>query len=253
MKGVCIMKITTLGTSHGYTTVGNFYTSTLVETDNGSFLVDAGCQADTHMVHLDKDAGKIKAIFITHPHLDHMGGIISTMKDIERKSKRTQKYTVYLPEDLEAAIRAWADAVQVAIPNASFVFYKEGVIYDDGTLKVESIKSHHFKVGDEYVSYSFVVETEGKRILFTGDLSCDAHDFPKVSAEKEFDLCISECTHFKMHHVKDALVNAKFKRIIFNHIWDEWRGKDGEEKWLSALSDVPYPMEFAVDGKTYEL
>ncbi|MBQ7822172.1 MAG: ribonuclease Z [Clostridia bacterium] len=247
------MQITTLGTSHGYNTAGNFYTSTLVETENGSFLIDAGCQADTMMIHAGKDAGKIKAIFITHPHTDHMGGIISTMKDIERKSGKTQKYTVYLPEDLEAAIRAWADAIHVGIPNASFVFYKEGVIYDDGALKVEAIQSHHLKINDEYVSYSFVVETEGKRVLFTGDLSCDAHDFPTVSAEKEFDLCVSESTHFKPHHVAEALGKARFKRIIFNHIWDEWRTPEGEAEWLRGLSNVTCPMEFAREGKTYEI
>lgn len=248
------MVITTLGTSHGYNTEGNFYTSTHVETENGNaYLIDAGCQADTHMIHAGKDAGKVKAIFITHPHNDHMGGIVSIMKDIERMSGRKQKYTVYLPEDLAAAIRAWAAAIHVEIPNASFVFYHEGVIYDDGEVRVEAIQNQHYKVNGEYVSYSFVMEAEGKRVLFSGDVSCDFHDFPKIVLEKDFDLCVSESTHYKPWDAASLFEKAKIKRMIFNHIWDEWRGEDGEKEFLDYLKDVPYPMEFARDGESYTI
>lgn len=248
------MKITTLGTSHGYNTAGNFYTSTHVGFEDGSaILIDAGCQADTHMIHAGIDAGKIKAIFITHPHSDHMGGIISTMKDIERKSKRTQKYTVYLPEDLEGAIRAWANAIHVEIPNASFVFYREGVIFDDGKISIEAIQTEHYKVNGEFVSYSFVMEAEGKRVLFSGDVSCDFHDFPKVVLEKDFDLCVSESTHYKPWDAAPVFEKARIKKMIFNHIWNEWRGDDGEKEFLSYLKNVTYPMEFAREGESYTL
>ena len=68
------MKITTLGTSHGDATYCRFNSSTLYESAGNLYLIDCGEPADALLIRANKETWKLKAIFITHMHVDHMKG-----------------------------------------------------------------------------------------------------------------------------------------------------------------------------------
>ena len=245
------MVITTLGTSHGYNTYGNYYASTLFEAESGSYLVDAGCQAETRMIHLGRDISKIKAIFITHPHHDHMGGIIGILKDIRRTSGGTANIDVYLPDDIGEDIKTWANAIFTDLSYVNFIPFDAGTIYDNGSFRVEAIPTNHLKRGDKVVSYSFAIETEGKSILCSGDVTREFEDFPRICLEKEFDLCICESVHYLPEKAAELFEKAKIKRYIFNHIGDKWRGPRAGREFLEYFKNVKAEKEFAVDGQSF--
>ena len=60
--------------------------------------------------------------------------------------------------------------------------FTEGVIYDDGYLKVTAIPTKHCP---PMHSYAFLLEGEGKRVVFSGDLSqfFRGNDFPLFNSE----------------------------------------------------------------------
>jgi hypothetical protein len=87
----------------------------------------------------------------------------------------------------------------------------EGLVFDDGFLKVTAARTQHTKS-----SFSYRLEAEGKAALFTGDLRRPAEDFPKGLA-KDADLIICEGAHFPATEYKPFLEEASPGRVIVNH------------------------------------
>ena len=71
------MKIHFLGTSYGAPTAERHCQSILIETtDDSAYLVDVGAPVIDILVKQGYDLAKIKGIFITHRHGDHMNGLL---------------------------------------------------------------------------------------------------------------------------------------------------------------------------------
>ena len=108
-------------------------------------------------------------------------------------------------------------------------------------------------------SLLYFSKKENKKILHTGDLSCDFSDFPKVASQEEFDVCLCEATHYKPDTALPLLEKAKFKKLVFIHIADEWhihineawKIENGEKRLMDICSSLPYPIAIAHDGDEF--
>ena len=99
-------------------------------------------------------------------------------------------------------------------------------------------------------SYAFLIEAEGKRVLFTGDLRHPTDDFPAIAFETELDLLVCELAHFSPADCAPVFERTKAKRILHSHIYDN--------RWAAALQEQlskPHPYEYgaAFDGLELEL
>lgn len=249
------MLITTLGTSHGNHTYCRFNSSTLFEIDDCSYLVDAGEPVNGLMIRAKKPFDKVKAIFITHMHEDHVGGLPDLIKALRKSPKDGQHTDIYLPEaGVIPALNGWLKAIRVAYPPSLITMNvtEQGKIFDDGVLKATAIGTRHIKNADVPVSFAYLLEVEAKRVIYTGDLSGDFSDFPQIAQSEPSDLCICEMTHFPPEKALPVLMRSPIRRLIFNHIHDPWHG-EGEEKLKRIFADLPYPFEIAHDGDLFEL
>jgi len=117
--------------------------------------------------------------------------------------------------------------------RVSCEFYKDGVFFDDGTVKVTSIPTEHFPH-----SHAFLVESEGKRILFTGDLRHDFKDFPAIAFEDELDLIVTEAAHPLLD--SPAIINVfrglKTKKVLITHVCDARNSKEAIATLRESLS-----------------
>lgn len=89
------MRITTLGTSHGDHTYCRFNSSTLVEISQSLYLIDAGAPANALMIRAEKDFHKLKAIFMTHMHEDHAGGLEGIIKSLLKRPQADQHTHIF--------------------------------------------------------------------------------------------------------------------------------------------------------------
>ena len=68
------MKITFLGTGSAFTTK-NFQTNTIIERNGKRLLIDAGSDIRFSLQNIGLNYLNIDAIYVTHLHADHVGGM----------------------------------------------------------------------------------------------------------------------------------------------------------------------------------
>ena len=266
------MRIITLGTSHGDSTFNRFNSSTLYETSSGRlYLVDAGAPCEALIRRKGLNIKDLKAVFITHMHDDHAGGLSGLIKQTTKYGKeRSFDLKIYLPES--RAINALKEWVKVLHENAEdsildYCSVTDGEIYSDDELTVTAIRTKHLRTisrteGDP-CSFAYVLDfkKENKKILHSGDLWIDFSDFPKIALEEHFDLCLLEATHYKPAVAAEILKDAKFDRLIFVHVFDKWhirvydgwKTDNGDKDLLEYYKSLPYPVSISHDGDEFLL
>jgi len=115
--------------------------------------------------------------------------------------------------------------------------------FDDGTLRVTAIPTQHCPH-----SHAFLLEAEGKSIVFTGDLRHPTIDFPQVCFQRTCDLIVCEAAHFSTTEAAPIFEKAAPKRVLINHICP-WRHLPSIE--TVRQSERSYEFDCVWDG--YEL
>ena len=263
------MRIYTLGTSHGDSTLVRFNSSTVYETKKGTlYLIDPGAPVEALMKRKGLSCIDLKACFITHMHDDHVGGITSLFKEVNKySSRRSRAVSLGFPEERAIdGFKAWFSMLHED-PDSGFIKYfsvDDGTVYEDEEISVTAIRTKHLKenkTSGVFCSFAYVLyfKEEGKRVLHSGDLSRDFSDFPKIAFEEHFDACVCEATHYDPEIARDAFLSAKFDRLIFSHIGERWHN-EMKTRWqtvrhefdlLEYCKDYPYPAVVAHDGDEF--
>ena len=150
----------------------------LVESTSGNIMIDAGVglEVDRIIGVIEGDGidpPTVDHLFLTHVHSDHAGGTA--------EFKRRFDCTVYVPR-LEAEILRTGDEDLLSLPVAKADgIYPEDYTFTPCNPDVELAGGETFTFGEVTVqaihtpghssgSTCYLVETEGKRCLFSGDV-----------------------------------------------------------------------------------
>jgi ribonuclease BN (tRNA processing enzyme) len=254
------MKITFLGTSDGVPRKGHFCTSTMVEVGEQVYLIDGGAPVAELMLNHDKHPNQLKAFFNTHAHGDHIAGLLPLIM-LSGWAFPEARFGMYVPEQRVAdAFHAFREALMgkrsgdqplpdlpKREPRVQFHVYEAGEIYDDGVLKVTAYPTGHCLPRP---SYAFMLEAEGKRVFFSGDLAYGLGDYPAVVSQVETDLFVCEMAHFTGEEIAPRLDTCKTKKLIFHHYQ---ANKPPQIEALAASGRFGFPIYMAEDGDCVEV
>ena len=205
------MKITFLGTSHGVPEANRKCSCIMMEVGENIYFLDMGMPVIDELRKRGKSVDAVKGVFITHMHGDHTDGLIQFV-DLITWYFKTPNPVIVLPEPKAGQIIA--DWLNVTIngkqPTIEYRKTEEGLVYDDGVVKVSAIPTKHCPG-----SHAYVLEAEGKTVLFTGDLARPGEDFPYV--DKELDLLICESAHFPATDYLPVVEKQQAKNICVTH------------------------------------
>lgn len=207
------MKITFIGSSHGVPEPHRKCTCIMIEVGEKVYFIDMGTSAIDALRTRGISINAVKGVFITHMHGDHTNGLIQFV-DLITWYFQTPDPVICLPS-LEAG-RVIQDWLRVTL-NAEekeirYRQTKPGVVFDDGAVKVTAFATQHCPN-----SHAYLVEAEGKAVLFTGDLWRPSVDFPLAAAEQPLDLVICESAHFPATEYLPVLEKCSVKKLCITH------------------------------------
>jgi len=236
------MKITFVGSSHGVPEANRKCTSILVEAGGKPYFIDMGAPGIDFLRTKGIAVEDVQGIFITHMHGDHTNGLVSFVDLITWYFKKADP-VIFLPiAEAGEVISNW---LKVCLNgNERDIRYRqteEGLVYDDGTVKVTAYATQHC-----HRSFGYLVEAEGKAVLFTGDLKNPQADMPKALFEKPIDLMVCESAHFPATDYLPVVEKADVKRVCVTHYSDTFLASVLQaEKELGAMG---VPTLHATDG-----
>ena len=211
------MKLTFIGTSHGVCEPNRKCSSCFLEIGGRFYVVDMGCDIMPDLINRGRKPSDITAIFITHPHGDHVNGLVPFTNQCSWCYTKIDPL-ILLPEmSIRDALSYYMEtALHLPLrPSLRFEEYKEGCIYDDGILRVTAVSNGHMPN-----SYSLLFEADGKRVLFTGDLSNDVGpitDFARMNTGEPLDLAVVESVHFDPDLYTEPVRKNPPKRMFITH------------------------------------
>ncbi len=214
------MKITFLGTSHGVPQPGRRCSCTMIQVGGNTYFVDMGISPINDMMEMGVEIGSVKGIFVTHPHSDHTNGFAEYCSLLSWffTDRKSFDPTILLPDiRLKYALISLFDVQSGRLYDFKFKEIAKGVIYDDGTLRVTAYPTMHCQPRP---SYAFLLEAEGKRVVFTGDIAHPTKDFPISAFDEPVDLLVCEGAHFHALDYLDTLKGRDIKKICPNHYVD---------------------------------
>ncbi len=243
------MKFIVAGASHGVPEKNRACTSIFLLSGENTYIIDAGADISSRLLNYDIPHKTVKGIFITHRHVDHFDGIIPFCDQLMwyyGYDECVPKFYVPMPHMI-TAVRTWFETMQPHGPyrreGLDFNVYEEGVVYDDGVLKLTAIKNHHAEN-----SHSFFVECEGKKIFFTGDIEYGFKELPVLLGDRHYDLVFCEGAH---HNPGTA--NEIIKAIDTDHLVIHHMNLEREPALRQIKDEVTFKVDYADDGLTIEL
>ena len=120
------MKLTFLGTSHGVPAADRYCQSILAQTENGGYIIDAGAPVFDCLLRQNVDINKIRAVFITHMHGDHVDCLFGLI-GIACWYYTDMRFDVFLPEQKGIdAVTAFLEATRGIPPFSPMIVYACG-------------------------------------------------------------------------------------------------------------------------------
>ena len=178
------MTVTLLGTGSPVPLTDRYGPSTLVEAGGRKFLFDAGRGAPMRLAQLGIPLGEITGVFLTHFHSDHLNGLPDfwmTSYVPVAFGARSQPMKLWGPEGTvligERMRAAFADDIRIRMADAHVKelatqidvkeFNADGVVYDEGGVRVTAFKVNHGEL--IHPSYGYRVDYQGHSVLISGD------------------------------------------------------------------------------------
>ncbi|PLX69366.1 MAG: hypothetical protein C0603_00110 [Denitrovibrio sp.] len=236
------MDITVLGSGSAIQFEERASASFLIEANGKKILLDAGFHLLDRLEKNGIMADEIDAVYISHKHPDHFFGLLHLLFALKnRYYSPKEKLHIFGFKGLEAWIRSFQKLMGRWLePNIELIFS------EDTKGEFDEIKWQTFKTVHSPESTGIVLESKGKKIVYSGDTEM----FDKlINIVNLADVFIAECGsgnnkkikgHMCLNDILYITESAKVARVLLTHIYPETDQTDAEWKHGATLFTRSY-------------
>ena len=221
-------KLRFLGTCSGTEPFENMHhTSFLIEEKGKTYWFDAGENCSRLAFLQGVDMLSVSSIFISHPHIDHIGGLLGLLLLIRQQIWRKGgnpidgEVKLFAPldalwENLHHLINV-ADSKLFSVMDVTSKMIMDGLVFDNGDIRVTALHNAHMGVPENgtWRSYSFGIEVAGRRIVYSGDIARLSELDALV--DSGCDMLICESGHQKVAEILAYAEKKGIERLRFIH------------------------------------
>lgn len=254
------MKLTVLGSGSTVPHPRRTSSAYWLETSGGNLLLDCSATAPSRASACGVDWPNLDAIWISHFHMDHCGGIgplLAGAKHATQTKTRTQPLRIFGPAGLRDLVDRMSDVHDYRLLKQSFPVE----IVEIGELEKFEILPGVEAVGMKTLhtdeSHAIHIRDGETTLVYSADTGFDK----RLSAfGRNVDLLILECTfirdkpvekHLELAEAMFLINKAKPKRAMLTHFYPEWDGVNFAEE-VEQHSRMCEVVE-AVDGLELEV
>ncbi len=249
------MKLTVLGSGTSIPHPRRASSGYWLETSGGIVLLDCSASIGSRMAANGLDWPNLDAIWISHFHLDHVGGLaplLAGTKHAGQMKERTKPLRVFGPVGLKKLLNSFSEVYNYRLLEQPFPVE----IIEIETLEpfdlLPGVEATAAKTPHTPESHALHIRDGETTLVFTADTGFDES---LATLANRVDLFILECSfvkdkpapkHLELAEAIHVIRKAKPKRAMLTHFYPEWDEVDFEEE-LAKFSPMCEVVE-AVEG-----
>lgn len=239
---------------------GRINSGYVLEYEDILIQVDCGGGVSSAFRKAGFDPLSVHDLLISHAHPDHISDLPLYVQ-MQYLAGRKEPLNIFLPEELIEPIPVYFRAVYMPperMPfKLEFLPVPEGGVIKAGAVTIRPILNNHlrkyqpiieeFKLKSKMQCYSYLMEIEGRKILYSADLGSENDILPYL---KNLDLLVIESTHISIPNLLDAVISNNIGQVVLTHIAEEF---DTAEALALAQKAGVDNLSIAYDGMRIEL
>jgi ribonuclease BN (tRNA processing enzyme) len=255
------MKLTILGSGTSVPHPKRSSSGFWLETENGTLLLDCSASAVHRMAQENLDWANLDAIWISHFHLDHIGGLAPFLfgtKYAPETQGRQKPLKIFGAKGLVKFVEAFDRANEYNLLKQPFPIEFQEVESLEKFKVLNNLEAVALDTPHTPESLAIrLTDKNDKTIVYSSDSG-----FTKTlgTLAKDADLFVLECsfvenkpveTHLELSEAMYLIRYAKPKRAVLTHLYPEWDAVDFQKE--TAKFSPPCEITESQDGVRLEI